>query len=179
MFAAIPLAFKIGGPIVLIGILLGSWYLYKDSIRDEGRTEILAEQREREQQQQAVVDVIERAQYDQLLTVVERTAAENTRFHQQFIEERNKRRAKDAEATRLRAYIDATKTQRPDEVHHAPEIITNYVEVEREVERTVPCVALPELLEHANTLSRVLNTIPDRPESSDDQAPDELAVPGS
>lgn len=177
MFPAIPLAWKIAGPLVLVGIALGGWYLYKESLRDEGRDEMRAEQVQREREQQAVVDVIERAQYDQLLTVVERTAAENKQFHQQFIEERNKRRAKDAEATRLRAYIDATKTQRPDEVHHAPEIITNYVEVEAAA--STACVPLPELLEHANTLSRVLNTIPDRPESSDDQAPDELAVPGS
>lgn len=167
MLPVIPLAMKIGGPIILVGIILGGWYLYKDSIRNEGREEIRAEQLKREQAQQVVVDSIEREQYDQLLDVVQRTATDNTHFHQQFIAERNKRRAKDAEIARLRAYINATKTQHPDEVHHAPTVLTHTVEVERVVEAPAPttCVPLDELLVHANALGRVLNAIPNPPES--------------
>lgn len=165
MFAALPLAVRIGGPIALAAILAGGWYLYKESLRSEGREQIRAEHAEEVQEQQETVRMVEQAQYDQLLEVVERTAAEKDKFYKHFIQERRKVLDRDTENERLTSYIDAMKIQRPDtEVH--------YVE-------TKTCVVPEPLTARVDELARVLNAIPYRGVSQDDGPAAELALQGS
>lgn len=165
MFAAIPLAFRIGGPILLAAILAGGWYLYKESLRSEGRDQIRAEQAEEVREQQAHVRTVEQAQYDQLLEVVERTSAEKDRFYKNFIQERRKVLDRDTENQRLSAQLDAMKHQRPD-------IEVQYVETET-------CVVPQPLTDRVDELARVLNAIPYRSMSKNDRTATEPSVQGS
>lgn len=165
MFAALPLAVRIGGPIALAAILAGGWYLYKESLRSEGRDQIRAEHAEEVQEQQEQVRTVEKAQYDQLLAVVERTAAEKNKFYNSFIQERRKVLARDTENERLTSYIDAMKI-------HQPDTEVKYVETET-------CVVPPPLTARVDELARVLNAIPYHRVSENDGASTELALQGS
>lgn len=165
MLAAIPLAARIGGPIILAAVLAGGWYLYKESLRSEGRDEIRAEHAEEVQAQQETVRMVEQEQYDQLLEVVERTAAEKNRFYKNFIQERRKVLERDTENQRLASYIDAIKHQQPDTE-------VKYVE-------TQTCVVPAPLTTRVDELARVLNAIPYRGVPENDRSPAEPALQGS
>jgi len=165
VFTALPLAARIGGPILLAAILAGGWYLYKESLRSEGRDQIRAEHAEEVQAQQETVRMVEQTQYDQLLEVVERTAAEKDRFYKNFIQERRKVLDRDTENQRLSSYIDALK------VHH-PDTEVKYVE-------TQTCLVPEPLTARVDELARVLNAIPYRGVPENDRSPAEPALQGS
>jgi len=159
MFAAIPLAVRIGGPIALALLVAGGWYLYKESLRDEGRDEIQAQHAEEVQQQQESVRMVEAAQYEALLEVVDRTAQESKKFHHNLIQSKKESARKDAEIQRLQAFVTATQRSRPD-------VEVRYVESQPDT-----CLVPPHVTARVDELSGVLNAIPYR-RVSEDVGPD-------
>ncbi len=174
MIAALPLAVRIGGPIALAAIIAGGWYLYKESIRDEGRDEVKQEVAEQIQEQQALVDTVNEQEYKDTIKTLESTKSRLAKFNARLVEQG---RSRDAELAQLKDYVDAVRTQRPDsEVKYvevvSPVEVETLVEVEKVVERQTPCVVPEHLVDSLDNLARVLNEI------SGDGLPDDEAASG-
>lgn len=152
MFPAIPLAAKIGGPILMVGIALGGWYLYKESIRDEGREEIRQEQAEDIAEQTAHVKEFEKAHYESTINILKRQMAEKEDFDAKI---RKVLAARDAENKKLKETLDAYKNQQPEVIHE-----THIVEVEKPVPYQEPCFMSWGDVDDVDNLTRVLNEIP-------------------
>jgi len=156
MFAAIPLAVRIGGPIALALLVAGGWYLYKESLRDEGREECKEEQAKDVAEQREHVREFEIAQYESKIAILKRQMAEKEDY-----EAKNRAIlvARDAEIKRLHALNTAIKTQQPEVIHEP-----HYIEVEKEVAvlvpYDVPCFVSWGDVDLIDNLTRVLNEIP-------------------
>lgn len=159
---------RIAAGIIGMLVLSAAWLAYKESIRSEGREEVREEHAEEVKQQQEAVRTVEQKQYDALLGVVERTAAEKDKFYKQFIQAQHTIKQKDAEMTRLSAYIDATKTQHSDmEVKYVP------------LESEPSCLVPDELTHRVDELAGVLNAIPYRRLPENERTDTKPAVQGS
>lgn len=171
MFAAIPLAFKIGGPIVLVGIILGGWYLYKDSIRDQGRDEIRMEQAKEREEQAEHVKVYEEAQDTSRIEDLEKQIAETKKFNAAILKTQN---AKEREVRQLKEKLASASSAEPEVIHDV-----EYVEVEKEVEKLIPCVVPDDLVDRVDHLASVLNAIPYHSVPISGEAAGEPALQGS
>lgn len=152
MIPAIPLALKIGGPVVLAGIVIGGWYLYKESLRDEGRDEIRHEQAQEVAEQREHVKAFEKAQYESTISVLKRQMAEKEDFASKI---RAVLAARETENRQLKENLDAYQHQQPEVIHE-----THIVEVEKFVPYDVPCFVSWRDVDTVDNLTRVLNEIP-------------------
>lgn len=152
MLAAVPLALKIGGPIVVAGVLIGGWYLYKDSIRDEGRDEIRQEQAAEIAEQIERVKAVEKAQYEETISILKRQMAEKEDFDAKT---RKVLASREAQLQRLHSELEASHNK-PAEVIHE----TEYIEVEKPVPYEIPCFVSWGDVDTVDHLTRVLNEIP-------------------
>lgn len=148
MFSAIPLAFKIGGPLVILAALGGWWYWHEESLRNEGAAleREAALIRAKEQAEKELDRYREKEQ--SRLEIVERTAMERNEANAQFVKARKR-------ATLLEQQVKALQSQ-PAEVRYE----TEYVEVEKVVEKIVekPCVLDARLLYRFDDYIRVFNS---------------------
>ena len=152
MLPAIPLALKIGGPIVMAGIVIGGWYLYKESLRDEGRDQAKQEFTEQIDEQREQVKDFEKAQYEATIGILKRQMAEKEDFDSKT---RKILASREAENKRLKEYLDATKNQQPEVIHES-----HVVEVEKLVPYQVPCFVSWADVDAVDAITRVLNEIP-------------------
>ena len=154
MFAALPLAVKIGGPFALAAILAGAFYLYNESLRSEGRLLEKQEVHEQIQDQAAKVQVHEEAQEASRIEGLERLIAEKDRFNAAMLQENRQLKGKLASIH--------------PEVIHEVEYVT--------VEKRVPCVVPDKLVARVDYLAGVLNALSDdrvsgSPEATQEPAP--------
>lgn len=168
MLSAIPLAVRIGAPIALALVLAGGWYLYKESLRSEGREEIRAEHAEAVQAQQEDVRKVELQQHKEALAAVEKIVAHKDWVHEQLLQ---KQKAKEAEIQTLRNRLAAVQSSRPD-------VEVQYVEVEKLVEVPVaqPCMVPEHLVASIDRVSSLLNTLAHRRLSDTGRAAEDLTV---
>ncbi|MDH5738710.1 MAG: hypothetical protein OEY77_00125 [Nitrospira sp.] len=152
MLPAIPLALKIGGPILMAGLVIGGWYLYKESIRDQGREEIRQEQAEEVAEQHERVKAIERAEYESTIDILKRQMAEKQDFDAKT---RRVLADREAQIKKLRTDIAIAKNQPPEVIHE-----TQIVEVEKLVPYHEPCFVSWGDVDTVDNLTRVLNEIP-------------------
>ena len=152
MITAIPLAIKIGGPILVVGILVGGWYLYKDSIRDEGREECRQEQAEDIAAQGERVKMLEKAQYESTIDILKRQMAEKEDFDAKT---RKALVTREAQVRKLSEDLNAYKGQQPEVIHEF-----HTIEVEKPVPYQVPCFVPWGDVAIVDRITRVLNEIP-------------------
>lgn len=150
MFPAIPLAAKIGGPIVAVGIVLGGWYLYKESLRSEGDARTTAKINQQIADQREHVKEFEKAQYESTIDILKRQMAEKEDFDSKT---RKVLAAREAQIRKLTTDLEAYQQQQPEVIHE-----THIVEVEKPYE--VPCLVTWGDVDTVDNLTRVLNEIP-------------------
>lgn len=150
MLPAIPLAMKIGGPIALTLLLAGGWYLYKESIRDEGREECKQEQTDAINAQAKAVQDLERNQYETTIAILKRQMAEKEDF--------------DAKTRQVLAAREADNKRLQSALAAKPEVIHEVEYVDREVEKLapyeVPCFVPWGDVDLVDDLTRLHNEIP-------------------
>ena len=152
MFPAIPLAAKIGGPIVIVGIVLGGWYLYKESLRNEGEARKEAEIQQQIDQQQEHVKAFEKENYESTIAILKRQMAEKEDFDAKT---RKVLASREAENKRLKDLLATIKKQQPEVIH-----AVEYIEVEKPALYHEPCFVTWADVDIVDDLTRVLNEIP-------------------
>lgn len=159
---------KIGAGVLSVALIAGAIWAYNARQQSIGYHEAKQEQAEAVEAQQQAVRVVEGKQYDALLDVVERTAAEKDKFYNNFIQKRREVLEKDAEIQRLAQYVDAVKMQQPDRE-------VRYVELDK----PAPCLVPDAVTARVDELAGVLNAIPYRRVSQDVGAVDAAPLQGS
>ena len=159
MFAALPLAIKIGGPFALAAILAGAFYLYNERLRSEARLLEKQEFHEQIQEQAAKVQVHEEAQDVSRIEGLERLIAEKDRFNAAMLQENRNLKGKLSQAE-----------AKGQEVIHDVEYVT--------IEKRMPCVVPNALVDRVDYLAGVLNAIPHDRVSGSPQAVAEPTPPG-
>lgn len=152
MFPAIPLAAKIGGPIVAVGIVLGGWYLYKESLRSEGDARTTAKINQQITDQREHVKEFEKAHYESTIDILKRQMAEKEDFDSKT---RKVLAAREAQIGKLTRDLEAYQQQQPEVIHEV-----QIVEVEKPVPYEVPCLVTWGDVDTVDNLTRVLNEIP-------------------
>lgn len=140
---------KIGLGLGSVALVLGIYWAWEHSVRSDEKAILEAERAQEVQAQQETVRDVEQDQHSEKVASLERLIAEKDRFNAQFIE---KAKAKEAEARRLREQLESLKHQQP-EVHHE----IQYIEVEKEVEKPIPCVVPDQLVADVNDYARMLD----------------------
>lgn len=163
MFAAIPLAFKIGGPIAFFAIIAGAIYLYNDSLRSEGRLLEKQEFHEQIQEQAAKVEVHDEAQEASRIQGLERLIAEKDRFNAAMLQENRK----------LKGKLSQAESKGQEVVHDV-----EYITVEKTVEKVLPCVVPDQLVDRVDYLAGVLNSLPNNRVSGGARTTAEPIEPG-
>ncbi len=146
MFAAIPLALKIGGPLVILGLLSGLVYSCKESLRNEGEARLAIEHLQQSEEQRKKESDRYREKEQSRLEIVEKTAEERNAANALLLQA--KRRSE-----QLQQKVRTLETKEP-EVRYE----TAYVEVEKVVEKPVPvCMYDPRQLERLSDSIGVFN----------------------
>lgn len=146
MFPAIPIALKIGGPLVLAGLALGWWHFYKESLRMEGENRHLQESLVQAQEQAQKENDRLREKEQRRLEIVEQTAAERNAANAQFLKAKQR-------ADQLQQKVRVLETKEP-EVRYE----TAYIEFEKVVEIERPCLVDPRSIEYLNDAISVYNS---------------------
>lgn len=147
MIPALPLAIKIGGPILGIGAIIGLIYLYNENLRKDGEARLAIEHLQQSEEQR----IKEAARADEKeqsrLEYVEKAAKE--------LEEANTRFLKTKQRTRqLEGKVKLLESRGPEVQYE-----TVQVEIEKVVEKVVPCLVDDHQLERLNHDIRVFNDL--------------------
>lgn len=166
-----PFFATLGGKIAMgalsAALIAGAIWAYNARQQSIGYHEAKQEQAEEVQVQQETVRMVEAAQYDALLEVVERTSAEKDKFYKNFIQKRREVLEKDMEIERLSSALeDATFHSATTEVQHG--------EIDKK-----PCLVPAALTARVDELAGVLNAIPYRGVPGDEGAVEPAPVQGS
>lgn len=158
-----PIAFKIGLGVIGAAAIAGSIWAYNERQRSIGDARTEAKHTEQTQEQIVIVKQFDEAQAAIRLEGLERMIREKEAFNAAMLKENGQ----------LKKKLSTATSKEPEVIHDV-----QFIEVQKIVEQSAPCVVPDRLVERVDYLAGLLNQIPYDRVPIDGEADGERAVQG-